>query len=218
MDGFERTSTRALVDRAGTNLVAIHYHFGSKEALYRAAAEHIGATILERNRAVVERGQALTADANATRPELVEAVCAIYDQFATNVLSDSVRECWRSFIAREQLQPSSTGAFEAMYTAISPLFTAAFGLVGRLLGLPAEHPEVRLLSMMILGQASVFRTTRAGALRMLGWEKLGPEELREIRAVGRKYIVKLLAPPEEDAGRKGSRTPDDEPAQRALSF
>lgn len=38
--GFDGTSTRAIAERAGVNLGAIHYHFGSKEALYVAAFRH----------------------------------------------------------------------------------------------------------------------------------------------------------------------------------
>src|SRR5260221_9866649 len=39
--GFEGASTRMLADRAGANLAAIPYHFGSKEGLYLAAAHSI---------------------------------------------------------------------------------------------------------------------------------------------------------------------------------
>jgi AcrR family transcriptional regulator len=35
--GYEGTSVRAITSRAGTNLGAITYHFGSKDALYEAA-------------------------------------------------------------------------------------------------------------------------------------------------------------------------------------
>ncbi len=186
MEGFERTSTRALVERAGTNLVSIHYHFGGKEAVYLAAAEHVGATIRERNRVVLERGMALAADPTASRQALVEAVCAIYEDFATIVLSGDMPESWRRFITREQVEPTGTGAFEAMFAAIRPLFETVFKLVARLLDLPETHHEVRLLSTMILGQVSVFRTHRTGALRLLRWRQFGPAELRQIRAVARK--------------------------------
>ena len=36
--GFEGTSLRRVTAEAGVNLAAVHYHFGSKEALLRAAA------------------------------------------------------------------------------------------------------------------------------------------------------------------------------------
>src|ERR1700747_881667 len=39
--GYEGVSTRLLAERAGVNLPAIQYYFGSKEGLYRAAIGHI---------------------------------------------------------------------------------------------------------------------------------------------------------------------------------
>ncbi len=192
MEGFERTSTRALVERAGTNLVSIHYHFGGKEALYLVAAEHIAATIRERNRPAVERGQALAARRDAPRDELIEGICSIYDDFAAMVLAGGMPECWRRFMTREQAQPSQTGASNIIFAATRPFFDTIFSLVGRVIGRPAKDPEVRLLAMMIFGQVSVFRTNHTAALRLLGWRQFGPSELRKIRAIGRKYIAKLL--------------------------
>ncbi|MBE0592456.1 MAG: TetR/AcrR family transcriptional regulator [Gemmatimonadales bacterium] len=43
--GYEGTSVRALTGRAGANLGAVTYHFGSKEALYEAVAESVVAPL-----------------------------------------------------------------------------------------------------------------------------------------------------------------------------
>src|SRR6516164_11221649 len=85
--GFEGTSTRELVDRAGVNLVAIHYHFGGKEALYRCAAEHIAHTIRERGRAGLVRARATAGRPDATRAELIECICELFDQAAAFTLA-----------------------------------------------------------------------------------------------------------------------------------
>src|SRR6185295_13106338 len=83
-------------------------------------------------------------------------------------------------------------AFEAMFDAVRPLFDTVFSLIARLIDRPAENAEVRLLTTMIFGQVSVFRTNHTAALRLIGWQQFGPAELREIRTVARKYIFKLL--------------------------
>ena len=169
--GFEGTSTRELVDRAGVNLVAIHYHFGGKEALYRCAAEHIAHTIRERGRAGLVRARATAGRPDATRAELIECICELFDQAAAFTLAD-LPESWRRFLIREQVEP--TGAFDVMFRAIRPFFQVASTILGRLIGRRSSHPEVRLLMMMIFGQLSVFRTNRAAALRLMGWRRVGP--------------------------------------------
>src|ERR1700759_1999467 len=62
--GFEGASTRAIADRAGVNLPAIQYYFGSKEGLYRAVVEQISqqmqagvSPIADRVRDVLQNGQ-----------------------------------------------------------------------------------------------------------------------------------------------------------------
>jgi AcrR family transcriptional regulator len=194
MEGFERTSTRALVERAGTNLVAIHYHFGSKKAVYRAAAQHIADVLRERNRTPLERARRTLERPRVSRRELIEGVCDLFDDLVAMALAGGLPECWRRFLAREQLEPSGTGAFDAIFKAIQPSFETMFALVGRVLDRPPDDPEVRLLATMIFGQVSVFRTNRAAALRLIGWQQFGSEELDQIRAVGRKYIHSILEP------------------------
>jgi AcrR family transcriptional regulator len=53
--GYEGTSVRDITTRAKTNLGAITYHFGSKEALYHAAVEHVTAPLVEAVTAAAEQ-------------------------------------------------------------------------------------------------------------------------------------------------------------------
>src|SRR6266851_1427947 len=57
--GFEGTSTRTLAERAGVNLAAIPYYFGSKQGLYRAAANHIAERIAQQMAPVMRRIESL---------------------------------------------------------------------------------------------------------------------------------------------------------------
>jgi AcrR family transcriptional regulator len=207
MEGFERTSTRALVERAGTNLVAIHYHFGSKTAVYRAAAQHIADTLRERNRTALQRARRTLDRPGASRRELVESACDLFDDFVALAMAGGLPECWRRFLAREQLEPSGTGAFDAIHKAMQPTFETMFALVGRAIGQAPERPEVRLLAMMIFGQVSVFRANREAALRLIGWQQLGSDELAQVREVGHTYIRSVLE----------SRVRRPKPARRAAA-
>lgn len=53
--GFAGTSMRALTARAGANLGAVTYHFGSKEALYEAVAGSLAVPLRERIARVAAR-------------------------------------------------------------------------------------------------------------------------------------------------------------------
>src|ERR1700758_3024984 len=61
-DGFEGASTRTLAERAGVNLPAIQYYFGSKEGLYRAVVEQITDRMQAGFSAVLERVHSALAD------------------------------------------------------------------------------------------------------------------------------------------------------------
>ena len=56
--GFDGASTRRIAAEAGTMMSSITYHFGSKKALYFAAAEHVaGEMICGKVGAVIARAQ-----------------------------------------------------------------------------------------------------------------------------------------------------------------
>ncbi len=59
-DGFDAVSVRQITSRAKANLGAITYHFGSKEALYHAVIDRVGAHLADRFVAITaERGTPL---------------------------------------------------------------------------------------------------------------------------------------------------------------
>jgi AcrR family transcriptional regulator len=193
--GFEGTSTRALVKRAGTSLVAIHYHFGGKAQLHRAAAEYIAGVAKERVNSWIAEARAIVKRPDAGRDDLIETLWTLFQQFFADVLAGrspgGLPESWRWFVLREQREP--TAAFEIVFSAIQPFYETIFTLIGRIIGRPAHHPEVRLLTIMIFGQIAVFRTNRTAALRLLGWQHLREPEQRKIQRIAKEQVFRLLS-------------------------
>jgi AcrR family transcriptional regulator len=56
--GFAGTTLRNLVSEAGVNLAAVHYHFGSKEDLFRAVVARFARPVVEQELALLEQLQA----------------------------------------------------------------------------------------------------------------------------------------------------------------
>jgi AcrR family transcriptional regulator len=53
--GFAGTTLRNVVSEAGVNLAAVHYHFGSKEELFRAVVARFARPVVEQELAMLEQ-------------------------------------------------------------------------------------------------------------------------------------------------------------------
>jgi len=178
--GFEGATTRMIAKEAGANLAAIVYHFGSKEALHLAVAEHIVASIRSRigpglATASVPETTASPAAARAAFERLIEA-------FIEVILGSAEAERWARFLIREQLQP--TPSFEIIYGFMGPAQTIGSRLVAAALGRP-ESEETRLRVLTFMGQVMVFRVAQEMVLRRMGWTAIGKAE----RAAIRKMVI-----------------------------
>ncbi|MEO1094099.1 MAG: TetR/AcrR family transcriptional regulator [Cyanobacteria bacterium J06638_28] len=56
--GFAGTTLRSVVSQAGVNLAAVHYHFGSKEELFRATVARIAQPVVEQELRALRQLQA----------------------------------------------------------------------------------------------------------------------------------------------------------------
>ncbi len=106
--GFAGAATRAIAKEADTAMSSITYHFGGKEGLYLACADHIAACVAQRFAGPVA---ALESHPPATRADAVDAICDLLATFARLML-DPASQDWSHFIAREQHSP--TEAFERL--------------------------------------------------------------------------------------------------------
>lgn len=147
--GFRATTTAAICQEAGVNGAAIHYHFGSKDALYAAAWAHAFRTMVEkyppdggvsREAPPAERLQGRIhsilrrlADPESMAFDMVQKELAA----PTGLLSEVMRQC------------------------IQPLREALAGIVRDLLGDAAMSPEVVECCVMSI-KAQIFEPMRRG--------------------------------------------------------
>ena len=188
--GFEGTTTRMLVQRAGTQLTAISYYFGNKEGLYRTAAQHIAQTLESRLAESVGLAEMLLASSHPSRAELAGAVGDCLHHFAALLVGPAIPDTWARFVSRELSE--SNLSFPSLFSAMQPFGRALCELIGRLRGASPDDAQTVLCMLTLIGQVLVFRSDRAAALQFLNWPKFGPPQLEAVQAVIRDNIRKLL--------------------------
>lgn len=173
--GFDGASTRAIASASGTAMSSITYHYGGKEGLYLAAADHIADNILGHIGPVF----ADHPDPEDATPEEAETMLlAMLDRFATMLL-DPASEAWAQFIIREQQHP--TEAFERLFGGgIGVVVEKVIALVRRI------RPELsdldcRLMAVFLWGQTIVLRAGRASVERFLGRSLRESDTCRQLR-------------------------------------
>jgi TetR/AcrR family transcriptional regulator, regulator of cefoperazone and chloramphenicol sensitivity len=184
--GFEGASTRDIAGAAETAMSSITYHFGGKEGLYLACADHIACQIGLRLDPVMA---AIGDPALLEREQAIEAFLAIADGFALMMLHpDSAN--WARFIVREQQSP--TEAFERLWCGgMQALLEGASAVLARIMPQPCPH-ELRALCMLTFGQAMVLRAGRASVCKALGTDHIGEEEGALLRRLLRRNTKAIL--------------------------
>jgi AcrR family transcriptional regulator len=186
--GYEGASTRAIARAAGANLAAIVYHFGSKEALHLAVAEHVADAISKR---MMPHVAAIAAMAGQPTPEAARAgLTRLIDAFIDTILGSADAELWARFVVREQMQP--TAAFDVIYRILGGAADLATRLVASATG-ATDAPETRLKVFTIMGQVLVFRVAQTLVFRRMGWRTIGEKQRAEIKRVVQANVAAILA-------------------------
>lgn len=189
--GFDGASTRAIASASGTAMSSITYHYGGKEGLYLAAADHIAESLSERMGPVLARAR---ERAIASRRDAVEALLIILDGLAAMMLSPD-SEPWARFIIREQQQP--TEAFERLYLGAMRDVTETFVALVRGARPDLDDFEARATSIFLYGHALTLRAGRASVQRVLGCEALDDDICQRLRKRLRAHAERILT--EEEA-------------------
>lgn len=187
MYGFEGASTRDIARASGTAMSSITYHFGGKEGLYLAAADHIATCIREIQGPGLEAARGFV---DGTREEAIEAILTVLDNFAQMMVRPE-SDAWSQFIIREQQHP--TEAFDRLYKgmmcSVTDVFTALIGRVRDDLG----ERELKATSILLFGQALILRAGRASVCRVLEVDSIDEATSALLRARLRANALCILS-------------------------
>ena len=185
--GYEGASTREIAKAANANLAAIVYHFGGKQALHIAVAEHVVASILAKIGPTLAAANepAATATPEAAR----ETFHRLIETMINLLLGSEEAARWARFLVREQMQP--TAAFEVIYRFMSGATTTSARVVATILDRPVDE-SVRLRVFTMLGQVLVFRLAQAMVLRRMEWTAIGEREREAIKQIVHQNVDAIL--------------------------
>jgi len=176
--GFRGATVREIAERAGANLAAANYHFGSKEALYLEVARERFAAL---ERRLVEQGAEIASDddlAGRSREELEGLLRArVHTMLRSFLEDDSIHA---ALMQRELLDPSD--ALQMIVRRwVTPLRQAIERILARLA--PELTPAERMRSSFsAVGQVAFYLTHRPALLLMMerrSWPRGFVEEVAE---------------------------------------
>lgn len=186
--GYEAASTRVIADKAGANIAAIPYYFGSKEGLYQAVAEYIATHIGEPGAIdVMQRVKAALKDPHLPKEQALSLLHELFDEFITTLLANDTSELWTRFIFRELM--TSTSIFDILNTqVVQKTILPCAGLISRILDKPHDDPECMVRAFSLFGQVLIFKTVREASLKNLGWQDFSGDRLDLIRSIIQQHV------------------------------
>lgn len=187
--GYDGTSTREIAAAAKANIGSIAYHFGGKEGLRTAVADHIVDTIQG-----IARQATGGADAAPERLEPREAraklIEATRQMVAFMVARPEAGEIVQ-FILRELSQPTPT--LDRIYDGVfAPTHRRLCALWEQATGEPAESERTRLSVFTMIGQVLYFRIGREPVMRRMGWDDIGEAEAAKVAALAVDNLDAIL--------------------------
>ncbi len=190
--GYEKASTRLLAAEAGVNIAAIPYYFGSKEGLYIAVID----SIIDYYRAGL--GDSLTQIQTALNnaDTTAEEYRALLDHYMRKmirfVLQDTPeRQQISRIYTREQLDPTS--AFERLYQGfVRGLHESISALVAQILKDKISASEAKIVAQTLLGQVTVFKSSRRAVLHNMGWKDYHEQGITEIEGIVMFHVNAIM--------------------------
>ncbi|MHB8345924.1 MAG: CerR family C-terminal domain-containing protein [Acidiferrobacterales bacterium] len=168
--GFSAAKVRDIVARAGANIAAVNYHFGSKGGLYAAVIQYHSAQVMEVLSQHVGDGIARTPEARLR--DYIRS-------FLQRLLTDTPQFMMSKLVAREMVEP--TAAFGLIIEKfVAPQYHTLSAIVRSIAGDRLSAGLVRRCCLSIVGQCLYYQFARQVVARLDPEFGYGPADVERL--------------------------------------
>ncbi|WP_048649244.1 CerR family C-terminal domain-containing protein [Nitratireductor soli] len=196
--GFEGTTTREIATEAKANIGSISYHFGGKEGLRTACADHIVALIGGVASKALDLGGG--EPAGQTPAEARALLGRGLETLTGFIIASPEAQLIVKFVLRELSHP--TVALDRIYDGIfAPVHKRLCQVWQAATGEPAESATTKLTVFTLIGQVVYFRIAGEAVRRRMDWSEIGRPQASAIAAAISGNLAAILAAHESGDGR-----------------
>lgn len=184
--GFDGVSARDIAAAASVPLASIPYHFGTMDALYRAALERVRDELAV---AIAPAAEAARRSLDGTPDAARKALLALQTALVDAIVATPAAEAWSKLLIREHFDPGL--GFDLVYEDAAG---SAVDLVAQLLagaeGTDPKDEAVIVAAFAFVGEILAFRVLSHAVMRRLRWDRIGGAEADLIKTVLHRKIEK----------------------------
>lgn len=182
-------TTREIAARAGQNIAAITYYFGSKEDLYLACAQWIADFIGEQFRPHAEEAERLFAQPQPDRAAIRELILRACRNMIKLLTRDDTVNLSKFISVSSSLPRQPTTVHEQV---ISPLHSHLTRLIAARTGCDANDTRMILHTHALIGEILAFRLGKETILLRTGWTAFDEEKTELINQTVTCHIDLIL--------------------------
>jgi len=189
--GFRTATVRQICERAGANIAAVNYHFGDKEALYRAVlkASHEAAL-----------AKFPFKDANSELHPAPKRLNLFISSLLSKIFSEGPTAVHGKLMVREMIEP--TGALkDVVREDIRPMSEELNKIVIELMGEKVDQPTVRLCCMSVVSQVLFYHHCRPAITHLFPDMELSENAIEKLAG----HITRFSLAGMKDCSRKETK-------------
>ncbi|MCE3255410.1 MAG: transcriptional regulator [Rickettsiaceae bacterium] len=189
--GFDAARTRDICALAEVNISTLHYHFKSKDNIYKSVIQKINdQTNQSMMPTMIRQHEIITNSKN--KEEIISAIKIMATTFVQAVTSKERRRLSK-IIAFEQIEQSKH--FKILFENVMKRVCDPFRLASsKIIGKKTSHMEVILTTHTLMGMLSSFQHSKSSLMYVSGWKDYNQSNEKHIKKHIAKTIDKLFFP------------------------